>query len=249
MKKIVFGIIFVMVVGFVLSESCTKKPSSPQSQSGKEVSAKDKINQSVERIDSMRAGIPYPSNGTMDTVFSVIGEERVKDTEMNTTFLQADSAWNKFKSLCSRGEYKEAYNYFYDDDENRGRFMVALKRTTAQYVFYTEVLYELDRRYDKENAMSKLVSNLNLNLVMTSAVIESSRNGYVPPHFPDLFFMSIEGNRQIGNYKKAKEIIEQYTPLVCWIEGKKEEDVERITKELLDEIDTPLMMREDEQNY
>ena len=65
----------------------------------------------------------------------------------------------EFKDLCSKKEYKNAYDLYYKD---KGAFLVALKSTTAQYVFYTEVLSELDRKYDPTHALENMVSNLNL---------------------------------------------------------------------------------------
>ena len=117
----------------------------------------------------------------------------------------------------------------------RDSFMVALKSTTAQYVFYTEILSELDRKYDPSHALENMVSNLNLNILMSSAVIQLSEGNTVPPHFSELFMMCIEGNQRIGNMVKVNEIIEQNSPVICQVEGKSEDEIKRMIDAILEE--------------
>jgi len=113
--------------------------------------------------------------------------------------------------------------------------LVALKSTTAQYVFYTEVLSELDRKYDPSHALENMVSNLNLNILMTSAVIQLSEGNTIPPHFSELFMMCIEGNKRTGNMSKVNEIIELYSPIICQVEGKSEDEINRMIHAILEE--------------
>ena len=235
--KKVFGGITIMFTGVVLNISCgnTKINKSEDSVclSGKEkMGIKDSINHSIAWIDSIISDIPYPSMSTIDDVTSITSEKKIESSEMGKTYHEADSIWDEFKALCSKKEYKKAYDLYYKD---KGAFMVALKSTTAQYVFYTEVLSELDRKYDPANALEKMVSNLNLNILMTSAIIQLSEGKTVPPHFFELFLMCIEGNKRLGNMTKVNEIIEMYAPVVCQIEGKSEEDIHRIINAIIEE--------------
>ena len=193
---------------------------------------KDSINRSIAWIDSIITDTPYPSMGTIDDVTSITGEKKIESSEMGKTYHEADSIWNEFKILCSKKEYRKAYDLYYND---KGAFMVALKSTTVQYMFYTEVLSELDRKYDPTHALENMVSNLNLNIIMTSAVIQLSEGKTVPPHFFELFMMCVEGNKRLGNMTKVNEIIETYTPVVCKIEGKSEEDIRQIINAILEE--------------
>ena len=148
----------------------------------------DSINHSIAWIDSIITDIPYPSMSTIDGVTSITGEKKIESSEMGKTYHEADSKWNEFKVLCSKKEYRKAYDLYYKD---KGAFMVALKSTTAQYVFYTEVLNELDRKYDPTHALENMVSNLNLNILMTNTIIQLSEGNIVPPHFSELFISRI----------------------------------------------------------
>ena len=234
-KKAFCGI-SILFTGFIMI-SCgnTKINKSEEnvSISGKEeMGIEDSINHSIAWIDSIITDIPYPSMGTIDDVTSITGEKKIESSEMGKTYHEADSIWNEFKILCSKKEYRKAYDLYYND---KGAFMVALKSTTVQYMFYTEVLSELDRKYDPTHALENMVSNLNLNIIMTSAVIQLSEGKTVPPHFFELFMMCVEGNKRLGNMTKVNEIIETYTPVVCKIEGKSEEDIRQIINAILEE--------------
>ena len=235
-KKVFCGIAFLFT-GFILITSCgnTNKSNSDKivSQSGKEeVEISDSINQSIAWIDSILADIPYPSMGTIDDVTNITGEKKIEPSEMGKTYQEADSIWNEFKVLCSKKEYRKAYDLYYKD---KGTFMVALKSTTAQYVFYSEVLSELDRKYDPSHALENMVSNLNLNILMTSAIIQLSEGKTIPPHFSELFMMCIEGNKRTGNMSKVNEIIELYSPIICQVEGKSEDEINRMIHAILEE--------------
>ena len=235
--KKVFCRIAFFFIGIILITSCgnTKRSKSEAIGSliGKEeIEKKDSINRSIAWVDSILVGIPYPSIGTIDDVTTIIGENKIESTEMGKTYQEADSIWNEFKALCSKKEYKKAYDLYYSD---KGAFMVALKTTTAQYVFYTEVLSVLDRKYDPDHAMEKMVSNLNLNILMTSAIIQLSEGNTVPPHFFELFMMCIEGNKRTGNMSKVNEIKELYTPIICEVEGKSEDEINKIIDAILEE--------------
>lgn len=235
-KKVFCGIV-LLFTGVILITSCvnTNKSNSEKivSQSGKEEEAiTDSINQSISWIDSILADIPYPSMGTIDDVTNITGEKKLEASEMGKTYQEADSVWNEFKFFCSNKKYRKAYDLYYKD---KGAFLVALKSTTAQYVFYTEVLSELDRKYDPSHALEKMVSNLNLNILMTSAVIQLSEGNTVPPHFSELFMMCIEGNKRTGNMSKVNEIIELYSPIICQVEGKSEDEIKKMIDAILDE--------------
>ena len=235
-KKVFCGIV-LLFTGVILITSCfnTNKTNSEKIvfQSGKEEEAiTDSINQSIAWIDSILADIPYPSMGTIDDVTNITGEKKLEASEMGKTYQEADSVWNEFKLFCSNKEYKKAYYLYYKD---KGAFLVALKSTTAQYVFYTEVLSELDRKYDPSHALENMVSNLNLNILMTSAVIQLSEGNTVPPHFSELFMMCIEGNKRTGNMSKVNEIIELYSPIICQVEGKSEDEINRMIDAILEE--------------
>ena len=235
-KKVFCGIV-LLFTGVILITSCfnTNKTNSEKivSQSGKEEEAiTDSINQSIAWIDSILADIPYPSMGTIDDVTNITGEKKLEASEMGKTYQEADSVWNEFKLFCSNKEYKKAYDLYYKD---KGAFLVALKSTTAQYVFYTEVLSELDRKYDPSHALENMVSNLNLNILMTSAVIQLSEGNTVPPHFSELFMMCIEGNKRTGNMSKVNEIIELYSPIICQVEGKSEDEIKKMIDAILEE--------------
>ena len=235
-KKVFCGIV-LLFTGVILITSCSntnkRKNKDLVSQNGKEeVAITDSINQSIAWIDSILADIPYPSMGTIDDVTNITGEKKLEASEMGKTYQEADSVWNEFKLFCSNKEYKKAYDLYYKD---KGAFLVALKSTTAQYVFYTEVLSELDRKYDPTHALENMVSNLNLNILMTSAIIQLSEGKTVPPHFFELFLMCIEGNKRLGNMTKVNEIIETYAPVVCQIERKSEEDIHRIINAIIEE--------------
>lgn len=235
-KKVFCGIV-LLFTGVILITSCSntnkRKNKDLVSQNGKEeVAITDSINQSIAWIDSILADIPYPSMGTIDDVTNITGEKKLEASEMGKTYQEADSVWNEFKVLCSKKEYRKAYDLYYKD---KGAFMVALKSTTAQYVFYTEILSELDRKYDPSHALEKMVSNLNLNILMTSAIIQSSEGNTVPPHFSELFMMCIEGNKRTGNMSKVNEIIELYSPIICQVEGKSEDEINRMIDAILEE--------------
>ena len=235
--KKVFCEIAFLFTGVILITSCgnTNKSNSDKivSQSGKEeVEISDSINQSIAWIDSILADIPYPSMGTIDDVTNITGEKKIEPSEMGKTYQEADSIWNEFKVLCSKKEYRKAYDLYYKD---KGTFMVALKSTTVQYVFYSEVLSELDRKYDPSHALENMVSNLNLNILMTSAVIQLSEGNTIPPHFSELFMMCIEGNKRTGNMSKVNEIIELYSPIICQVEGKSEDEINRMIHAILEE--------------
>ena len=235
-KKVFCGIV-LLFTGVILITSCvnTNKSNSEKivSQSGKEeVAITDSINQSIAWIDSILADIPYPSMGTIDDVTNITGEKKLEASEMGKTYQEADSVWNEFKLFCSNKEYRKAYDLYYKD---KGAFLVALKSTTAQYVFYTEVISVLDRMFDPSHALEKMVSNLNLNILMTSAIIQLSEGNTVPPHFSELFMMCIEGNKRIGNMVKVNEIIEQNSPVICQVEGKSEDEIKRMIDAILEE--------------
>lgn len=235
-KKVFCGIV-LLFTGVILITSCSNTNKSKNkdlvSQNGKEeVAITDSINQSIAWIDSILADIPYPSMGTIDDVTNITGEKKLEASEMGKTYQEADSVWNEFKVLCSKKEYRKAYDLYYKD---KGAFMVALKSTTSQYVFYTEILSELDRKYDPSHALEKMVSNLNLNILMTSAVIQLSERNTVPPHFSELFMMCIEGNKRTGNMSKVNEIIELYSPIICQVEGKSEDEINRMIDAILEE--------------
>ena len=235
-KKVFCGIV-LLFTGVILITSCSNTNKSKNkdlvSQNGKEeVAITDSINQSIAWIDSILADIPYPSMGTIDDVTNITGEKKLEASEMGKTYQEADSVWNEFKVLCSKKEYRKAYDLYYKD---KGTFMVALKSTTAQYVFYSEVLSELDRKYDPSHALENMVSNLNLNILMTSAVIQLSEGNTIPPHFSELFMMCIEGNKRTGNMSKVNEIIELYSPIICQVEGKSEDEINRMIHVILEE--------------
>ena len=235
-KKVFCGIV-LLFTGVILITSCSNTNKSKNkdlvSQNGKEeVAITDSINQSIAWIDSILADIPYPSMGTIDDVTNITGEKKLEASEMGKTYQEADSVWNEFKLFCSNKEYKKAYDLYYKD---KGAFLVALKSTTAQYVFYTEVLSELDRKYDPSHALENMVSNLNLNILMTSAVIQLSEGNTVPPHFSELFMMCIEGNKRTGNMSKVNEIIEIYSPIICQVEGKSEDEIKKMIDAILEE--------------
>jgi len=235
--KKVFCEIAFLFTGVILITSCgnTNKSKNEKivSQSGKEdVEITDSINQSIAWIDSILADIPYPSMSTIDDVTNITGEKIIESSEMGKTYQDADSIWNEFKVLCSIKDFRKAYDLYYKD---KGAFMVALKSTTAQYVFYTEVLSELDRKYDPSHALENMVSNLNLNILMTSAVIQLSEGNTVPPHFSELFMMCIEGNKRTGNMSKVNEIIELYSPIICQVEGKSEDEIKKMIDAILEE--------------
>ena len=235
-KKVFCGIV-LLFTGVILITSCSntnkRKNKDLVSQNGKEeVAITDSINQSIAWIDSILADIPYPSMGTIDDVTNITGEKKLEASEMGKTYQEADSVWNEFKVLCSKKEYRKAYDLYYKD---KGAFLVALKSTTAQYVFYTEVLSELDRKYDPSHALENMVSNLNLNILMTSAVIQLSEGNTIPPHFSELFMMCIEGNKRTGNMSKVNEIIELYSPIICQVEGKSEDEINRMIHAILEE--------------
>ena len=235
-KKVFCGIV-LLFTGVILITSCSNTNKSKNkdlvSQNGKEeVAITDSINQSIAWIDSILADIPYPSMGTIDDVTNITGEKKLEASEMGKTYQEADSVWNEFKVLCSKKEYRKAYDLYYKD---KGTFMVALKSTTAQYVFYSEVLSELDRKYDPSHALENMVSNLNLNILMTSAVIQLSEGNTIPPHFSELFMMCIEGNKRTGNMSKVNEIIELYSPIICQVEGKSEDEINRMIHAILEE--------------
>lgn len=235
-KKVFCGIV-LLFTGVILITSCSNTNKSKNkdlvSQNGKEeVAITDSINQSIAWIDSILADIPYPSMGTIYDVTVITGEKKLEASEMGKTYQEADSVWNEFKILCFKKEYRKAYDLYYKD---KGAFMVALKSTTAQYVFYTEVLSELDRKYDPSHALENMVSNLNLNILMTSAVIQLSEGNTIPPHFSELFMMCIEGNKRTGNMSKVNEIIELYSPIICQVEGKSEDEINRMIHAILEE--------------
>ena len=235
-KKVFCGIAFLFT-GVILITSCVNsnknKSEETVSKSGKEkVEIADSINQSIAWIDSILTGIPYPSMSTIDDVTNITGEKKIESSEMGKTYKEADSVWNDFKFLCSNKEYRKAYDLYYKD---KGAFLVALKSTTAQYVFYTEVLSELDRKFDPSHALEKMVSNLNLNILMTSAIIQLSEGNTVPPHFSELFMMCIEGNKRIGNMAKVNEIIKLYSPIICEVEGKSEDEINKMIDAILEE--------------
>ena len=234
-KKAFCGI-SILFTGFIMI-SCgnTKINKSEEnvSISGKEeMGIEDSINHSIAWIDSIITDIPYPSMSTIDDVTSITGEKEIESSEMGKTYHEADSIWNEFKVLCSKKEYRKAYDLYYND---KGAFMVALKSTTAQYVFYTEVLNELDRKYDPTHALENMVSNLNLNILMTSAIIQLSEGKTIPPHFSELFMMCIEGNKRTENMSKVNEIIETYSPIICQIEGKSENEINHMIEAILEE--------------
>jgi hypothetical protein len=47
--------------------------------------------------------------------------------------------------------------------------------------------------------------------------------------------MCIEGNKRTGNISKVNEIIETYSPIICQIEGKSENEINRMIEAILEE--------------
>ena len=72
-------------------------------------------------------------------------------------------------------------------------------------------------------------------LDQSGTVIQLSKGATIPSHFSDLFLMCLEGNKRIGNMDKFNEIVQTYTPLICLIEDKSEEEIHAVIDAIIKE--------------
>lgn len=196
------------------------------------------INESLAFIDKLLDNAQYATQSDIDKGTDLAGLPRTDSGTMKETFAVADSVWGAFRSLCSKGRYKEAWELYYQNN-NQQHFFVALKTTTSQYEFHKNVLATLDKAYDFDNSMSKTADNLCLVLMMTDVVfsLHYNENGYVPPHYEELFYTCLVLYKRLGNESKVREIVDEYAQNISLIEGKSEKEMLKEIGEFLEKIE------------
>ncbi len=87
--------------------------------------------------------------------------------------------------------------------------------------FFKNVLCTLDYVYDPYNYMRKLCENMELCLTTTTLTyaINYENDHYIPPHYTDLFYLTIGLYKQRGMDEKVEEIINKYGDNICFIEN------------------------------
>ena len=173
----------------------------------------DSINGGIEFIDTLLKNVSYPSMSSIDQANDALGHTGVSEEEMNAIYRQADSTWLHFKTLCAKKQFKEAYNYYYDQEQT-GDFLLYLRNTEAQYVFFNDVLNELNRRFDPEHALRKLASNMDFCLLKTLTVIQWAEGKSIPPYCWLVALTCIDSHKQLGEYEEAREIVRRDVPIM-----------------------------------
>lgn len=120
----------------------------------------------------------------------------------------AEMAWRKFKQLCSLQNYKEAYEFYKQD---QGDIKVSLGYSASRYTFLAEVLKPLMTHYETPDSMAvKYLEAIELEYQLQSATIKlSGEESYVPEVYP---FTIIEYGRalnKVGRQGEATNLVEE----------------------------------------
>lgn len=161
-----------------------------------------------------------------------MGAQQTNPDEMKTFSDKADSIWKTFRNLCREGEYRKAWEFYYEKKDNDQYFIKALRTTICYYEFYMYVLASLDKVYDSEHAVAKKTEHLDLVLLLTKITFATG-NGYIPPYYETLFYDCLTLHKLKGDDEGIQEIIEEYGPDMCIIKDISEKELEQKIDELL----------------
>lgn len=191
----------------------------------------------LEAIDDMLADKGHPSAELMNETMEGMGEPELTNHEVDEMYEHASATWSAFCSLCREKKFREAYDFYYNED-HKADFLLHLVSSDSQFVFYRNVLLPLDVTFDKDNSIQKYVSNLDFNLFMTSSVIEMSDGEFIPPHYADLIIACFKENLRLGNYERAREIVNEHVRYaILNFDGGTDEEADELVKKMLEEID------------
>jgi len=197
------------------------------------------IDESMERIRLLRQSATRPTQEEINRGTDLTGLPITNPKEMDALYSTADSIWGVFCSLCEKGEYEKAWEYYYTDENNCSNFVIALRLTLCQYEFFKNVLGTLDNVYDPYNSMRKISENMELCLATATLTytINYKEDHYIPPHYSDLFYLTIGLYKQRGMDEKVEEIINKYGDVICFIEKVSEEELKQSLNDYFKELE------------
>lgn len=129
--------------------------------------------------------------------------------------------WNTFVKLCKKDKFKEAYDY-YNEEENSVEFIICLKHSTNQYIFYKDVLKPMMYEFEpKDSADVKYLSILVFEHYLGEWMIEfwAGETDYVPASFPDLTFDLGTMLAAQGQIDEALEMVKSFAYAVQGLNG------------------------------
>lgn len=179
--------IFVSLTVFAALAACSENRQSAQS-------SLEEINGILAHLDSIivREYRPAPLSPELessleDTVASIMADQSCMQRSRD----EALQAWISFKTLCKKGEYEEALNFYLKEDENGARgsavAVIILLESDGRYKFYSEVLRPLLREYcSDEVALAEYIRALENEKAIEDITISlrTEDSGYVPQVYP-----------------------------------------------------------------
>lgn len=226
----------ILIITSLLILSCSSLKKTDNEKTDMPSDYTEMILTGLDKIEALLVDKGYPSMETIDEVADSLGSVRISEDDMDKVYSKANATWKIFIDLCRQKKFKEAYDYYYNEDQ-MGDFLVFLTSTESKYIFFKDVLMPLDSTYDKEHSLEKFVNNMELDLLLTTTVIKISDGVNIPPHYAELVTMCYMGNIRLGNYDKAREIVNDHVKFVVLnCDGGSEDQADEIVKQMLEEI-------------
>ena len=121
----------------------------------------------------------------------------------------AEMAWRKFKQLCSLQNYKEAYEFYKQD---QGDIKVSLGYSASRYTFLVDILKPLMAQYETpDNIAVNYLKEMELEYHLESATIRLSGEDdtYVPEVYPFTIMEYGRALNKVGRQSDATNLIEE----------------------------------------
>lgn len=129
--------------------------------------------------------------------------------------------WNSFVELCKKDKFKEAYDY-YNEGGNSVEFIICLKHSTNQYIFYKDVLKPMMYEFEpKDSADVKYMATLAFEYTLEEFMMQywAGETDYVPDTFP---YLTIELGTMLagqGQIDEALEMVDSFGYAVQGLNG------------------------------
>ena len=172
------------------------------------------IKETIEKLDSSRLALVdfEPKEQEYQP------EEYLFGVPTQESYDSSVVVWNTFIELCKNDKFKEAYDY-YNEEGNSVEFIICLKHSTNQYIFFKDVLRPIMYEFEpKDSADVKYLDILSFEYSLDEFMMQywAGKTDYVPDSFP---FLAIELGTMLAEQGQIDEALEMVKSFCYAVQG------------------------------